>query len=944
MKNRFSTLDVFAAVHDLKALQGLRVTNVYDIDSKTYLIRLHVADEKCFIMLESGMRLHKSSFDWPKAQFPSSFSMKLRKHIKQKRFEKVEQLGVDRIVDMQFGSEDRAAHVIVELYDRGNIVLTDHQYTILNVLRPRTDKDTDVRFAVRETYPIGNARQEVVVPSKEQLAEMLGRAKKSESLKRALAPSTQYGPALVEHSLRSIGIASNSQIGIHISATEEDVQKLSVAMDIAQKVFDEIREKRSRGFIVYKLDTRADGVSLESYQEFHPYRFKQCESENLREFESFSECVDEYFSKIELQKADQRALNAEREAFKKLENVKRDQQERIESLELAQAEKREMAELIELNSELVDRALLVIRSAIANQAFAYLSFLDTLFGLSWEMIEEMRKKACESGDPVASAIVGLNLNSNEMLLSLRDPYRDDSPPKKVPIDIALSAYQNSRKFHSEKKAAIDKKQKTISASAKALKSAQLKTKETLATVRARADVVKSRRQMWFEKFFWFVSSENYLVIGGRDAQQNELLVKRYLRTGDVYVHADVRGASSVVIRNKVHGGEIPPKTLNEAGCMAVSRTAPTGEYLTPGSFMIRGKKNFLPSCQLQMGFGLMFKLDEDSLEQHRGERKVVAALMEDSGSVSVNNPDELELEEEIELEASGSEDEEEEAIAVPPETDEQFPDVSLSGIVNVGGAAGEGDEEYSIIQLGPTLGRTRTENERAREQFVEESKKKKEATKKANRPMTIRQKHKVQKIKKKYGDQDEEERRLRAEWLGSKDRASKRQGDGEVKEELGRGEAIRAKELRHQNLALDADDREQVKPKEKNGENILRPSAKVKDEEEDVDESDLRIMGEEETKMLDSLTWKPLSGDNLLYAVVVVAPYHTMLNFKYKVKLTPGTGKRGKAAKSAIALFQREKSASLQEVNLLRVLAVDDQIARNIPGKVRVSAPQLNKK
>lgn len=35
------------------------------------------------------------------------------------------------------------------------------------------------------------------------------------------------------------------------------------------------------------------------------------------------------------------------------------------------------------------------------------------------------------------------------------------------------------------------------------------------------------------------------------------------------MHADVRGASSVVIRNKVNGGEIPPKTLNEAGSMAV---------------------------------------------------------------------------------------------------------------------------------------------------------------------------------------------------------------------------------------------------------------------------------------------------------------------------------------------------------------------------------------
>lgn len=158
------------------------------------------------------MRLHKTSFEWPKAQFPSSFSMKLRKHIKQKRLTKVEQLGVDRVVDLQFGTDDRASHVIVELYDRGNILLTDHQYVILNVLRPRTDKNTDVRFSVRETYPIENARQEAMVPSKARLIEMLATTKKGESVRRALAPLTQYGPALIEHSLRLAGICSNAQV------------------------------------------------------------------------------------------------------------------------------------------------------------------------------------------------------------------------------------------------------------------------------------------------------------------------------------------------------------------------------------------------------------------------------------------------------------------------------------------------------------------------------------------------------------------------------------------------------------------------------------------------------------------------------------------------------------------------------------------------------------
>lgn len=74
----------------------------------------------------------------------------------------------------------------------------------------------------------------------------------------------------------------------------------------------------------------------------------------------------------------------------------------------------------------------------------------------------------------------------------------------------------------------------------------------------------------------------------------------------------------------------PPKTLNEAGTMAivlssawkervvtsawwvradqVSKTAPSGEYLNTGAFMIRGRKNYLPMSNFFYGFGILFKV------------------------------------------------------------------------------------------------------------------------------------------------------------------------------------------------------------------------------------------------------------------------------------------------------------------------------------------------
>lgn len=45
------------------------------------------------------------------------------------------------MIDLQFGSGEAAYHVILEVYDKGNIVLTDHEMTIMNILRPHTEGD-----------------------------------------------------------------------------------------------------------------------------------------------------------------------------------------------------------------------------------------------------------------------------------------------------------------------------------------------------------------------------------------------------------------------------------------------------------------------------------------------------------------------------------------------------------------------------------------------------------------------------------------------------------------------------------------------------------------------------------------------------------------------------------------------------------------------------------
>uniref|UniRef100_H2Y9M4 NFACT protein C-terminal domain-containing protein n=2 Tax=Ciona savignyi TaxID=51511 RepID=H2Y9M4_CIOSA len=119
--------------------------------------------------------------------------------------------------------------------------------------------------------------------------------------------------------------------------------------------------------------------------------------------------------------------------------------------------------------------------------------------------------------------------------------------------------------------------------------------------------------------------------------------------------------------------------------------------------------------------------------------------------------------------------------------------------------------------------------------------------------------------------------------------------------------------------------------------------------QEDSDEERHQVLKAEHLSVepvydiIDSLTGCPATDDILLFAVPVCAPYNAMLNFKFKVKLTPGGGKKGKATKTAINMFHLSKETTQQEKDHLRSVK-DHDLSRNMPGKVKVSAPNIQNK
>ena len=140
----------------------------------------------------------------------------------------------------------------------------------------------------------------------------------------------------------------------------------------------------------------------------------------------------------------------------------------------------------------------------------------------------------------------------------------------------------------------------------------------------RGKPIPRRTYEWYEKFRWFVSSGGRLAVGGRDAQSNTLLVKRHLEEADVVYHADLFGSPFFVLKGGVNQSEEEALELAQAtvsfssgwktGLAAadaywvnrdqVSSSAESGEYLARGSFVIRGRKNFVRHALIQIAVGL----------------------------------------------------------------------------------------------------------------------------------------------------------------------------------------------------------------------------------------------------------------------------------------------------------------------------------------------------
>jgi predicted ribosome quality control (RQC) complex YloA/Tae2 family protein len=602
-KKEFTSFDASTVVHELKdALVNSRVNNIYQLDAKTLLWKLHKTDKPPLrLVMEAGRRLHLTAYALEKPLVPPAFCMALRKHLRSAWLASVEQYEFERIVIFHFQTKTGMLWLILELFGEGNIILTGEKGEILQALIFKRMRDRNILRNEVFQFPPSSGKNPFKV-TKEELEKTLKELGDVEVV-RAIARFLGVGGVYAEEILLRANVEKTKHCNV---LTDSEV---SAIFNCLQSLLSTLSNFKIEPHIVLAEDG--------SYIDAVPFRLKRYESFKSQAYSSFNEALDEFYVKVtaaEKAVASSGVDDLQREA-ERLKRVIAEQEQTI----------REAESKVERDGR------------VGDVIYAHLSELQTLLdkfsaakreGKDWNAVAAEVLAAKRSGrtpEALIESFDARNLAVNICIDNLR-----------FSINLRRTLFENAAEYYERGKKA---KQKSAGALA-ALEESHRKLAEIERNIceakvlqqtkptEALKELVKRKVESkeWYEKFRWFTSSDGFLVVAGKDAVSNEVLVKKYAGADDVVFHADITGAPFVVV--KTEGKEHSEQALREAGEFAaafsrawregfgsvdvywvkptqLSKSGPSGEYVPHGAFTVSGKRNWTRNVPLRLAIGVI---------------------------------------------------------------------------------------------------------------------------------------------------------------------------------------------------------------------------------------------------------------------------------------------------------------------------------------------------
>ncbi|MBW6470199.1 MAG: NFACT family protein [Methanosarcinaceae archaeon] len=587
MKQEMTSADVAALVAEFtegeNSLHDAKIGKIYQPVPDEIRISLFLFGRgRHNLVIEAGKRAHMSQHIRPSPKLPHSFPMLLRKHILGGRITFVKQYNFDRIIEFGIIRGGIETILVAELFSRGNIVLLDNERKIILPMKPVTFKGRRIRSG--EIYEYPEAKISPLDAGEGELADAFSPS--HDNVVRTIANRFNLGGVLAEEVCLRSGVYKNK------AAKDVSSQDVSAIHGSLKDVFSPLLSGELKPQII-KKEVKGEFEPLDVI----PFELEQYRDLQKQYFDSFNGALDEFFGKLSAESVVEEVQVVKKEKVNIFERRLLQQQTAIKDFETNSDKITTIAEKVYANYQPIEELLEVLNGAREK-------------GYSWDNIKSILKQAKDTL-PAAKMIVSINSAEGTIVVDLEGT--------NATIDIRKTVPQNAQVYYEKAKKLIKKRNGALIAIEQT--KLAMKNKEKKASKRQKV----IRKKHWYDRFRWFVSSDGFLVVGGRSADTNEEIVSKYMEKRDIVFHTQTPGAPMTVIRTE--GKEVPETTLQETAQFVVSyssvwksgqfsgdcywinpeqvsKTPESGEFLNKGSFVIRGERNYYRDVQVGVAVGL----------------------------------------------------------------------------------------------------------------------------------------------------------------------------------------------------------------------------------------------------------------------------------------------------------------------------------------------------
>jgi len=635
MKGTMSSTDIAHMCKEMQFLVGGHLKKAYMPHYEQIVLRMNPKHTSAHdIIMIRGERIYLSNQDRPMPMTPPPFAMVLRKHLKNARLLALDQVGADRILKFTFDSKHGIRILFVEMFQNGNVLLTDEDELILQALTSTSYADRVLKKGHQYHSPPPPVEPRSLRP--EQFATLL--VESDQPLGRTLGGKLNLGSTL------SDTICYTCQYEPSTAVSDVDPR---VVYDALQRTLQQI-EQSDEGYLILKdhSNLNAEDVSSLKFEdvsksivEISPISLPQFEQYNHIQYPTFSQAIDAWVGLHDASAHQRREDERLAQSFagrgpstlvERLERRYTQQQRSLEQFEKTIQSHQAIGQSLQEQYEHVEQIIQQTNEAIERNGWANVS--ESIKSIPW--IEKVYPA------------------EGKIDLLLCDEQGD--PGQKVNIDLSASVHQNAQVYYDKARKHKNKSQGALLAlETTRVELERAKKKEAKLESSGKINSKKRTKKFWFEQYKWAITSGGHLLIGGKDAKGNDSVVKKHCSNQDIYLHADLHGAPSCSLRSdhglvpdpspsvhlpssilsyriadKLEDEIIDQNKLQQAAVMAltwsrawtsggahgtvysvkpaqVSKTAQTGEYVGKGGFIVRGQRTWYKDIHLRIGIGMI---------------------------------------------------------------------------------------------------------------------------------------------------------------------------------------------------------------------------------------------------------------------------------------------------------------------------------------------------